>query len=133
MYTISAAVRLPDTDAAGILFFGNYFKLAHDAYEAFMEPIGFGLSHIIGEADFLVLIAHAEADYEKPLRLGEKLTVELTVENVGQTSFALSYLVKDAQNETAATVKTIHVAVDKKSGDKVPLPEKLRDALARLR
>ena len=130
MYTINTTVRLPDTDAAGILFFGNYFRMAHDAYEAFMESIGFSFSQIIKDADFLVLIARAEADYEKPLRLGEKVTVELEIEDIGQTSFALSYSFKNAHEDIAATIKTVHVTVEKKSGDKIPLPEKLREKLA---
>ncbi len=133
MFTINTLVRLPDTDAAGILFFGNYFKLAHDAYEAFMESIGFSLRYVIVEADFLVLIAHAEADYKKPLRLGDKLTVQLAVESISRTSFVLSYVLKDSQETVAATVKTVHVTVDKKSGEKIPLPEKLREKLASVR
>ena len=133
MFTINTSVRLPDTDAAGILFFGNYLKLAHDAYEAFMESMGFGLRYVIVEADFLVLIAHAEADYKKPLRLGDKLTVKLTVESASRTSFVLSYVLKDSQETVAATAKTVHVTVDKKSGDKIPLPEKLREKLASVR
>jgi 1,4-dihydroxy-2-naphthoyl-CoA hydrolase len=133
MFTFNTFVRLPDTDAAGILFFGNYFRLAHDAYETFMESIGFGLDYVIREADFLIVIAHAEADYNKPLQLGEKLTVQLTVEKISQTSFALSYVFKDKHNDTAAVVKTVHVTVDKKTGEKIVLPEKLRAKLAGLR
>lgn len=133
MFTIDFSVRLPDTDAAGILFFGNYFRLAHDVYEAFMESIGFSLSDVITKADFLILIAHSEADYKKPLRLGEKFTMELRVGEIGQTSFVLSYSLKDAQNGIVAKVKTVHVTVDKKSGDKIPLPEKLREKLESLR
>ena len=133
MYTLNTAVRLPDTDAAGILFFGNYFKLAHDAYESFVKSIGFGLEYIIREADFLILIAHAEADYKKPLQLGAAVTVELKVEDVGQTSFVLSYSLQDAQKNKAAELKTVHVTVDKKSGDKLPLPAELREKLANIK
>ena len=95
-----------------------------------MESIGFNLRYIIQEADFLVLIGHTEADYNKPLRLGDKATVELKMENIGRTSFVLSYSLRDVHNDIAATVKTVHVTVDKKSGDKIPLPEKLREKLA---
>ncbi|MFQ6008967.1 MAG: acyl-CoA thioesterase [Candidatus Zixiibacteriota bacterium] len=133
MFTFHTTVRLPDTDAAGILFFGKYFRLAHDTYESFMKSIGFGLDYIIREADFLVLIAHAEADYKTPLQLGETVTVVLEVKNVGQTSFVLSYSLKDAQNNIAASLKTVHVTVDKKSGNKLPLPPELREKLTRIR
>jgi 1,4-dihydroxy-2-naphthoyl-CoA hydrolase len=133
MFTFHTFVRLPDTDAAGILFFGNYFRLAHDAYESFMKSIGFGLDYIIREAEFLILIAHAEADYHKPLALGATVTVELTVEQVGQTSFVLAYAVKDAQNSIAALLKTVHVTVDKQSRAKLPLPAKLQEKLTHIR
>ncbi len=133
MFTMDFSVRLPDTDAAGILFFGNYFKVAHDAYEAFMESIGFDLSQIILKADFLILIAHAEANYKTPLRLGDKATVELMVESMGRTSFVLSYVLKDLLQNVAATVKTVHVTVDKENEDKIPLPEKLKEKLESFR
>ncbi len=128
-YTHNTRVWLPDTDAAGILFFGNYFRLAHDAYEAFMESLGFDLGRILRETDFRPLIAHAEADYKKPLPLGERVTIELTVAKIGQTSFHLRYSLKDSCDEVAATLETVHVAIDKKSGNKIPLPDELREKL----
>ena len=128
-YTHKTRVWLPDTDAAGILFFGNYFRLAHDAYEAFMESLGFDFGRIIRETDFRPLIAHAEASYKKPLSPGERVTIELTVVKLGETSFHLSYSLKNAAAEVAATVKTVHVATSKKDGRKVDLPDDLRRKL----
>jgi len=133
MYTHESAVRLPDTDAAGILYFGNYFTVAHDAYEAFLASIGFSFAYIISEADFLILIAHAEADYRRPLLLGEKITVEVAAEQIGHSSFALTYLLKDSRGEVAANVKTVHVSVEKSTGKKMPLPASLREKLEAIR
>jgi len=94
-----------------------------------MTSIGYDFNHIINEADFLILIAHAESEYRKPLQLGENLTVELTVESVGQSSFVLHYIVADESNEPAAVLKTVHVAVKKETGIKMHLPESLREKL----
>jgi 1,4-dihydroxy-2-naphthoyl-CoA hydrolase len=130
IHQIKTTVKLHETDAAGILFFGNYFKIAHDAYESFMTSIGFPFSWILDKADFLVLIAHAESEYRQSLFLGEKVTVELTVESLGQTSFVLHYIIANEANDPVAIVKTVHVAVAKDTNTKMHLPDELREKLS---
>jgi len=93
-----------------------------------MKSIGCGLDYIIRASDYLILIAHAEADYERGLCLGEKLTISLKAE-IGKTSFILSYLFKDGNGNVAARLRTVHVSVNKKNGEKIPLPENLRHGL----
>lgn len=122
-------VKLHDTDAAGTLFFANYFKIAHSAYERFMQSIGLGLDYIIERSDYLLPIARAEADYESRLCLGDKFTVSLKAE-LGQASFTLSCLFKDGEGRIAARLRTVHVSVDKKTGKTVPLPEEIRKGLS---
>ncbi len=129
MYTYITKAKLSDTDAAGILFFGNYFKLVHEAYEEFMDAIGFPLPTVLAEGDFLILITHAQARYTQPVRYGEQLTIHLTVEELRTTSFSLRYLVKNRQGKTVAELNTVHVTVDKMTMKKTPLPDDLRGAL----
>ena len=129
MYKTEAKIKLPDTDAAGILFYGNYFKLAHEVYESFMEEIDFSLSYVLNDADILLLIVHAESDYKNSLRLGENYTVGLKVESIGRTSFVLSYEFSNGSGDINATLKTAHVAVSKDSNKPVGLPENLREKL----
>ncbi|HWR81767.1 MAG TPA: thioesterase family protein [Candidatus Deferrimicrobium sp.] len=130
MHTV---VRLPEADPAGVLFFGNYFRLVHDSYESFMESIGFGLPQMLRDGDYLLVIAHAEADYVKPVRFGEKIDVSLRVEHIGGSSFVLSYAVMDADGVTAATLKTIHVAIDKANWTRIKLPPKLKEKFEQLK
>ncbi|MFH1688405.1 MAG: thioesterase family protein [bacterium] len=126
MFETKTNIKLHDTDAAGITFFVNHFRIAHTAYEAFMKSIGVGLDFIIRDADYYVLIAHAEADYKRPLFHGDSLTITLKAESIGNSSFVLGYEFNDGRERLAATLRTVHVAIDKKSGEKMPLPEKLR-------
>ncbi len=126
MYKYESYVKLPETDAAGIVFFANYIRLAHDVYEKFIEEIGFSLYHVITEADFYLLIAHTEADYKQPLKLNEKYSVHLNVEKIGKTSFTLSYEFYNSKNELAAVVKTVHVTVKKTTGKPVLIEENLK-------
>ena len=129
MYTFKTSVKLHDTDMAGFLFFAHQFKIAHDAYEDFMEAVGLGFGRIIKASDFLIPIVHAEADYETVLEVGDKLSVQLWAEKIGKTSFTLAYHLVGLDGSKVGTVKTVHVCVDNVKKKKIPLPEKLRKAL----
>ncbi len=129
MFTYRTIVRLHHTDAAGLLFFGQQFTLAHDAYETFMESVGFPFAPLIRSSEFLLPIVHAEADYKLPLMTGDKLLIQITAERIGETSFTLAYTLVKNDAELAGTVKTIHALISRADGRKRPLVEKLRDAL----
>ena len=122
-------IRLHDTDAAGILFFGRQFYLAHDSYEEFMAGIGFPLSKVLGEKHILIPIIHAESDYLRPLRVGDEIEIALTVANIGNTSYILEYALTDLSGNLVGKARTVHVILDRQSGQKIPIPEPLRARL----
>lgn len=94
-----------------------------------MESIGFDFAKILREADFLLAIVHAEADFKKPLYVGDRLTTSLRPEKTGQSSYTLVYELVHIRGEQVGTGRTVHVCVDKKSGRKRDLPEALRAKL----
>jgi len=126
MFETKTNIKLHDTDAAGIAFFVNHFRIAHTAYEAFMKSIGCGLDWIIRDADYYILIAHAEADYKRPLFHGETVTIGLSAAAMGNSSFKLEYDIRNGKGNPAALLRTVHVAIYNKTGDKIPLPDKLK-------
>lgn len=130
MFKIKEIVKLHNTDAAGIMFFGNYLKVAHDIFERFMSEIGFSLDYIINEADFLVVIGHSECDYKKSLKLGEKFELRLSVANLGRASFTLSYEFINEAGDLAAKAQTVHVALNKASKKTIALPDDLKEKLS---
>ncbi len=109
-YTYALRIRLHDTDAAGVLFYGHLFRHAHEAYEAFMEHLGFPLQDLIGTGVTAIPlpITRAQARYERPLRLGDRVRVELQVAEVRRRSFALDYHFLDEQGHVCALVRTVH-------------------------
>ncbi len=129
MFETQVDVRLYDTDAAGIVFFANYFRIAHDAYQAFMKSIGHGLDRIIRQSDYLLPIVHAEADYKKPLVLGNTVKVFMKGQ-VKDASFVVFYTLMDGGGITVAQLQTVHVAMDKKTGKKMALPEEIKKGLS---
>ncbi|MFT5170187.1 MAG: 1,4-dihydroxy-2-naphthoyl-CoA hydrolase [Candidatus Omnitrophota bacterium] len=132
MYIYQTKIHLHDTDAAGRLFFANQFKIVHDAYESLLETIGFGFAEIIRESDFFLPIVHAESDYKKSLFVGDLIEVQVTVAKIGHTSFMFSYKIINSNQELVGTAKTVHVTVSDKTGEKIPLPELLREKVRSL-
>lgn len=133
MYEIELPIRLHQTDAAGVLFFGNYFSLAHDVYEQYLQSIGFDFRSIINERPYLILIVHAESDFHKPVYVADTVRVAMSVVKIGHTSFEMAYHIKSDKTGGEAKLKTTHVVVDKESGRPTRLPEQLKTELARLR
>ena len=122
-------IRLRDTDAAGTVFFLNYFIFAHETYELFLEEIGYSLRRIIERESFLLPIVHAESDYHQMIKLEDEITIVLNVNKIGKTSFTLVYDYFLENQELVGSIKTVHVCVDKTTLKKIPIPEDFQQAL----
>jgi len=123
-------IRLHDTDAAGRLFFAHLFRHAQDALEAFMEHIGYPIDAMLRDGEILLPLTHAEADYRRPMRHGDRIRVEVRVEDLRRRSFAIGYRFLSEAGEEMATARTIHVLVTDEIHIGESLPETLRAGLA---
>ena len=126
MYIYQTKIKLHETDAAGLLFFSNQFKIIHDAYELWMESLGLGFAELLKNKDYFFPIVHAESDFKSPLFVGDPIEIHVTLDNVGQTSFTLGFKILNTKHDVVGTAQTVHVAVDKKKHQKIPLPKEIR-------
>jgi len=128
-FRYETAIVMRHTDAAGVMFFARLFELLHDAFEAFLGRHQVSPAELVGRGDYLMPIAHVQADYKQPLPLGEQVTVDLRLAKTGRCSFTLTYEVRNGEGTLAATAETVHVPVSKKTLRPVKLPEAIRAAL----
>jgi YbgC/YbaW family acyl-CoA thioester hydrolase len=124
-------VRFQDTDPAGIVFFANIFVYCHEAFEELLRAVGIPLETIISSREQIIPLAHAEADFKKPFRVGVLVTTRATVAQIGDRSFRMQYEMADEKGELLARATTVHVAVDPASGRSTALSPRVREALAR--
>ncbi|MBB1072964.1 acyl-CoA thioesterase [Rhodoferax sp. 4810] len=128
-------VTLHDIDAAGVMFFAQVFRYAHDVYEQWMTQQGFSLAQIVREQQFALPLVHASADYHAPLRHGDVVDVILSIAELKNSSFTLQYQFVPVAgqsvnsinqvNPPAVTVTTVHVCIHQQSGKKRALPNEL--------
>ncbi len=132
MYIYKTKIKLHETDAAGLLFFSNQFKIIHDAYESLLETIGYDFAQLIRNQDIFLPIVHAESDYRAPLFVGDAVSIQVSVDKIGKTSFSLAYKLFNAKQKLVGTGRTVHVAVNQSTRKKIVLPKDLRAKIQKL-
>lgn len=132
MYIYQTKIKLHETDAAGLLFFSNQFKIIHDAYESLLETIGFSFQELIRNKNYFLPIVHAQSDYKLPLFVGDVIEIQVKVTHIGKTSFTFSYQLLNAKKEIVGTAQTVHVTIDKSQHKKIPLPADMREKIEHL-
>ncbi|MGZ3773794.1 MAG: acyl-CoA thioesterase [Pseudobdellovibrionaceae bacterium] len=122
-----------DADPIGIMFFGNIYGIAHDAFEDFIIAAGYKYEEWFKQKKYLMPIRHSEADFLGPLMPGQTYDISVSVAHLGQTSFKIKYVFSQKnqrQEETIhAVVSTVHAVVDAENMQKSPLPELMRSRL----
>ena len=124
---------LSSVDKAGVVFYPELFRHAHDVYEAFMASIGYPLERLFEKGLHAIPIVHAEADYRLPMRHGEAFLVKLRVQRLGTTSFTLSYDFVGPGGQVCAQVTTVQAFVDRLTEGSASIPDDLRRRLEDLR
>ncbi len=127
-FSYERTVHFPDTDAAGVVFFANYLAICHEAYEEALAAAGIDARTFFSDRDGVVLpISRSEADYLRPLFVGDKLRISLHPARLTEHSFALSYeLVKRGPaDKLAARVRTEHVCIRADTRERTALPPAL--------
>ena len=126
-------VRFQEVDRAGIAFFGRVFEYCHVAYEELFRAAGIDLETIFERGVWGMPLAHAEADYSHPMRMGERLRVEVSIDRAGARSLAFAFRVVGADDGVLrATVRHVHVFVHMDDFTPIPIPADVREALVRM-
>ena len=125
-------VRMHDTDMAGRLYFARQYRFANDALEDWSFSRDLDYFHLAKEKGFMFVIVHSEADYYKHLQVGDEVKVHLSCEHIGNTSFSLLYQIYREENEMVGLCRTVHVTINTQTGEKITLPDILKDHLQKI-
>ncbi len=121
MYQVELQLRMAHTDCAGVIFFPRLLELAHECWESFLADYGINLWQKISSDEPMLPIVHCEADYRRPMRLGDSFSIQLRVTQIRERSFELAYRFLSPAGEELARASMVHAALDKKTGQAVML------------
>lgn len=121
-------VRFRHADPAGIMFFGNVYKIAHDTYEDFITYLGFEWSDWFKNEDWAVPIRHSSCEHFRPMFPSKVYDVHVFVERIGKSSFTLKYVFVEG-DDAYCEVSLVHTFYNIKSHTKMTMPSDIRDRL----
>jgi YbgC/YbaW family acyl-CoA thioester hydrolase len=125
-------VRFHQADPAGVLFFGRVFELVSDAYEELIRLAFLRFEDVFRAREFLVPIVHAEADYRRPIWVGEQVTLRLEIQRIGRSSLTYGFEVLDDSGELRVRGRIVHAFVDSSSFETIEIPPHVRQQLETL-
>ena len=115
---LKRTVRFGETDAAGVVHFIQLFKWCHEAWEESLEKYGILPQDIFPTTQintrklcFALPVVHCEANYFKPLYVGDFINIELYPEKKNESSFALRFKFKKEGEEIGIT-NIRHVSIN---------------------
>lgn len=124
-------ISFHQVDAAGILFFGHVFTLAHQAFEAFLiEKLQIPWHEWFQNPAWIVPIIQTQASYQYPLLAGSPCQIDLTVTDIRHSSFRIDYQFSQ-ENKVSCQAYTVHVFCHKITQQKLEIPKIVRNALER--
>ena len=87
----SFKVKWGDTDAAGIVFYPNFYKWMDEATHEFFAAIGLPTSTLYAEQQVSVPLLEANCQFKSPLFFEDHVTVRSTVVELHQKVFKISH------------------------------------------
>jgi 4-hydroxybenzoyl-CoA thioesterase len=124
-------VRFAHCDPAGIIFFPQYLVLVNDLVEDWLgEGLGVPNAELILRRRIGTPTVSLQCDFSAVSRLGEHITLGLSVERIGAKSFTLRHGCR-LGDEQRMSARQVLVCTDLDTHAAIAIPPDLRHALAR--
>jgi 4-hydroxybenzoyl-CoA thioesterase len=133
-FTSVHKIRFDDVDGAGIVYYPEFLKLCHAAFEDFFDtaaPLSY--PDLINVRRMGFPTVHIDADFKAPLVYGDTAIVEVRVLKIGRSSVDFGYEIKrrrDGALAFTANITCAYMNLDTKRA--VPLDDEMRTLFDRL-
>ena len=126
-FSTEIRVRLPETDAMGIVFHGAFFTYLEVGRTDYLRNLGLAGSHLQPIKDFANLVARACCDFRSSARFDDPLVIHVRIAEIRRTSFKFDFRIMHKQEaRLVAEGHTIHVAIDPATSKPIAVPEAFR-------
>ena len=123
-------IRFSHSDPAGIVYYPNYFDMFNAVIEDwFTGALGIDYAAQVLESRIGLPTVHAECDFFRPSRMGEKLTYTLLVRAIGRSSLKLE-IVGHVGAQERLRARLVLVVISLETHRSIPVPPLLRERIA---
>jgi acyl-CoA thioester hydrolase len=133
-YFMPIVPRYAEIDQQSVVFNGHYLTWFDEALTGYFDHLGVAYPDLMADGLDMQLV-HTDIDYAAPVRWRDSVRVSVDCEQVGTTSFTISFSVlrtrNGSQEVTAVRGRNIYVIVSTDDWTKRAVPDALRSALSR--
>jgi acyl-CoA thioester hydrolase len=86
VFTWTVRVYYEDTDAGGIVYYGNYLKFYERARTEWLRSLGIHQQELLSHESAAFVVRSASIDYLGAARLDDELTLRLSIQKLGRAS-----------------------------------------------
>ena len=131
MFRSQLKIRFGDIDRAGIVYYPRFLHYFHVALEEFfISELNIQYHEVIEKHRIGLPTVHLETDFSKPFSYGDDIEVEVSVQNVGNSSIRFGYRVfRRGDTEPRIVGHNVTVCLDMDTFKKMQIPGWLRQQL----
>lgn len=120
MHSLPVRVYYEDTDLAGIVYYANYLKFIERGRSEWVRALGIDQMALKTGQGIVFAVRRVEADYLRPARFGDELTVITRLREIGGARIVVEQEVQRAGERLFAAVVTLVCLADDGHAARVP-------------
>ena len=126
-YRINVRVHWADTDAAGVVWFGNFLRFFEEAEDELFRSLGRTRMELIEDFDMLMPRVDTSCRFRSPARAEEVLEIGIAVESITVRRIAYKFEVREADTRRLVAEGGYQVAcVNRNTFKAIEFPTELR-------
>lgn len=123
LHRISVKIYYEDTDAAGLVYYGNFLRYLERARTEFLQEYGINIAELHYRGIFFPVV-HVDIAYKRPARLGDVIDITTEVHEMKKASAVLKSSI--FKNETVLAEAKVTFACINMEGKATRFPEEFR-------
>lgn len=127
--TYKYRVLYADTDAMGVVYYGNYLRIYEAARGDFLHKVGMPFSKMADELNIICPVVNAEINYHRSAVLDEEITVRTSIVFLRGARMVFSQQILNDNDVLLNDIKVTVAFVDKESRRPVKCPDKFERLL----
>ena len=128
VFTIAVRAYFEDTDAGGVVYYANYLKYLERCRTEWLRSDGHQQGELLREASIAFVVRSISADYLKPARLDDLLSVSMEVTRITRAQIFFRQSIRRGDEELL-TAQVQVVCVNPTQMKIVSIPALLRTQL----
>jgi 4-hydroxybenzoyl-CoA thioesterase len=125
----SFKVRWGDTDAAGIVFYPNFYKWMDEATHEFLAAIGFSTTFLLTEHQTATPLLEANCQFKSPLLFEDEVILQSEVVEMKQKVFKISHKFFKGEKLVAEGYGVRAWTSFKEKPKAYPIPDQVREKM----